>query len=342
MKIMEELKELCTLGGISGDEGDIREYIISRINGSCEYETDNLGNLIVHKKGRRPTSKKLMLAAHMDEVGMIITSYKNDATLGFSAVGGVDAGVVAGRNVLVGKEKIHGVIGSPAIHNLTAEERKQPHKISNLRIDIGASDCEEAKRYVSLGDSVIFDSEFTELGSDYCKCRAIDDRAGCAILLDIALSEVEFDLTLVFTVQEEVGARGAKAAAFSVNPDYALVLETTTAADIPGVSGEKRVCILGNGAVVGFMDRSTIYDKELFNLAFDIANEKDIKIQAKTMIAGGNDSGAIHTSRGGVKTLAISVPVRYLHSPSCVMKYSDFIACRELCLAAAERILENA
>ena len=142
----------------------------------------------------------------------------------------------------------------------------------------------------------------------------------------------------MFTVREEVGTRGAKTAAFNVDPDIAIVLETTTACDISVVSGEKKVCELGKGAVVSYMDRSTIYDRGLYDLAFDTARSNDIPVQTKTLIAGGNDSGAIHVSRGGVRTCAISVPCRYLHSPSCVIKESDYRAVRAL----AEKMLSAA
>jgi len=141
-------------------------------------------------------------------------------------------------------------------------------------------------------------------------------------------------------VQEEVGTRGAKAASFTVAPDIAIVLETTTACDIAGVSGDKRVCVLGEGCVISYMDRSTVYDRQLYQLAFDTAKELGVPAQTKTVVAGGNDSGAIHVSRGGVRTCALSVPCRYLHSPSCVIKQSDHDAVKALAFAMAERCAE--
>lgn len=196
-------------------------------------------------------------------------------------------------------------------------------KGDEMYIDIGAESADEAREYVSLGDTVVFDSGIRQFGDGFVQGRALDDRMGCAVMIELIKSELEYDADFSFSVQEEIGTRGAQTAAFSVRPDYAIVLETTTAADIPGVEGEKRVCALGEGAVVGFMDRSTIYDSVLYELAFKKAEENSIKIQTKTMIAGGNDARTIHVSAGGVRTLAISLPCRYLHSPSCVIKLSD-------------------
>ncbi len=319
----ELLKELCLLNGISGDEGSVREYIIDKVKDICEYRTDNLGNLICLRKGAKTPVKKLMVCAHMDEVGMIVTSVRSDGTLTFGTVGGVDASVIIGRQVRVGKSLLSGVVGSTAIHNLSSEEREKAPKTDSLYIDIGASDKAEAEKYVKPGDCVYFDSEYVEFGSGRVKSKAIDDRAGCAMMIKLMQEEHEYDTCYVFNVQEEIGLRGSTVSAFSVQPDIAIVLEATTAADIDGVSGAKKVCSLGAGPVVSFMDRSTVYDKELYRLAFETAKELDIPVQTKTMIAGGNDSGAIHISGKGVRTTAVSVPCRYLHSPSCVIEYAD-------------------
>ncbi len=324
------IKELCLLNGISGDEGEVRDFIISQIKDFCEYSVDALGNLIAYKKGKKTSSKRLMLCAHMDEVGFIVTSIKSDGSIKFAPVGGIDSAVCLGRGVLVGKDKLQGVIGGKAVHNLSDDEKKKFPDISSLYIDIGASSKEEAEKFVALGDSICFKSEFVSFGSGMLKGKAIDDRAGCAMLIELIKEEWEYDTFFVFTVQEEIGTRGAKTASNIVKPDFAIVLEATTASDIPGAEDEKRVCELGKGAVVSFMDRSTIYDKELYKLAFEIGREKNIPVQTKTMVAGGNDSGAIHVSGSGVRTVAISIPCRYLHSPSCVVKESDVLACKEL------------
>ena len=336
----ELLKELCLVNGVSGDESAVREVIIAKIKGHCEYRVDNLGSLICFCKGRKKSDKKLMICAHMDEVGLIVTYIREDGTLSFGEVGGVDPSVVIGRQVTVGKSGISGVVGSTAVHNLSKEAREKAPEMDSLYIDIGAADKAEAEKYVSLGDCVYFDSEFIDLGEKRVKSKAIDDRAGCAMMIKLILEQPEYDTYFVFNVQEEIGLRGSRASAFAVDPDFAIVLEATTAADIDGVSGAKKVCCLGGGPVVGFMDRSTVYDRGLYKMAFDAAADLGIPCQTKTMIAGGNDSGAIHLSRGGVRTIAVSVPCRYLHSPSCVIEIDDLEDSLTLVGELAKRVHE--
>ncbi|MDE5620123.1 MAG: M42 family peptidase, partial [Ruminococcus sp.] len=304
------------------------------------YRVDPLGNLICFRKGRKTPDKKLMIAAHMDEVGFIVTAIRSDGTLAFDMVGGVDPSVTIGRQVKVGKNHIHGVIGSTAVHNLSKEQREKAPKMNSLYIDIGAENKEDAEKYISLGDCVYFESEFVELGEKRIKSKAIDDRAGCAMMINLIREEPEYDTYFVFNVQEEIGLRGSKVSAFSVQPDFAIVLEATTASDIDSVSGAKKVCELGKGPVVSFMDRSTVYDRQLYNLAFDISKEENLPCQTKTMIAGGNDAGAIHITGNGIRTIAVSVPCRYLHSASCVIETDDFENSYRLVKNLSQRILE--
>ena len=178
-------------------------------------------------------------------------------------------------------------------------------------------------------------SEYLEFGDGFIKSKALDDRVGCQILLDILSREQPYDLTVCFVVQEEIGTRGSAVVAYNVAPDYAIVLEGTTAADLPDTPDQKKVCKLGNGAVVSFMDRGTVYDVELYKRAFELAEKNGIKCQTKTVVAGGNDAAAIHKSGKGVRTAAISVPTRYIHSQSCVAKKEDIEAVEKLaeCLA---------
>ncbi len=337
-KMLEKLRQICALDGTSGDECAVREYIMSNINAD-EVTVDNLGNLIVFKKGRKTPKNKIMLAAHMDEVGFMITDITEDGFLRFGAVGGIDPRVVLGRAVRF-KNGTLGVIGTKATHQQSTDERKKAPEFDDMYIDIGADSREAAEKHVSRGDTACFDTEFFAFGDGFVKGKAIDDRAGCVIMMDLINSEPEYDTWFAFTVQEEVGTRGAKAAAFSVAPDIALVLETTTACDFAGVGGDKRVCSLGGGCVISYMDRSTIYDRALYQLAFDIAKKLEIPAQTKTLVAGGNDSGAIHISSGGIRTCALSAPCRYLHSPSCVIKMSDFDAVKQLARAMAEACAE--
>lgn len=317
------LKELCHLNGISGNEDVVREYIISKVKDNCEYKVDNIGNLICFCKGRKSSDKKLMIAAHMDEVGGIVTYIREDGSLCFDQVGGVNTTSFLGKQVIVGYDDLYGVVGSKAVHNLSADEREAVPKYENLYIDIGSSLREGSKMCVRPGYPVNFVSEFTEFGRNCIRSKAIDDRAGCAMMIKLINEKPEYDTYFVFNVQEEVGLRGAKVSANSVMPDFAIVLEATTACDIPGVPEEKQVCALGKGPVVSYMDKSTIYDRELYDLAYEIALDNGIRFQTKSMIAGGNDSGAIHVSGNGVRTLAVSVPCRYIHSPSCVINYLD-------------------
>lgn len=331
--MFERLREICTINGSSGDESKIREYIMNNIH-PTEMRVDNLGNLIAFKKGKKTPKNKIVFAAHMDEVGFMITDIDDTGFLKFGAVGGVNPEVVIGRSVEL-ENGIFGVVGTKALHQQLAEERKKFPDIDDLYIDIGASSGEEAETLTARGSYAYFDSDFFQFGDGFVKGKALDDRAGCVVMMDMINSETEYDAWYVFTVQEEVGTRGAKAAVTSVNPDIAFVLETTTACDIAGVSGAKKVCELGKGAVVSYVDRSTIYDRNLYKLAFETAEKNGITVQTKTVIAGGNDSGAIHVGSGGVRTCAISVPCRYLHSPSCVLKISDFEAVKAL----AEKML---
>lgn len=336
----ELLRELCLTDGISGDESTVRELIISKIKDVCDYRTDNLGSLICFKKGRKTPEKKLMICAHMDEVGFIVTYIRSDGTLSFDTVGGIDPAVIIGRQVRIGKNRISGVVGSTAVHNLSKEQREKAPSVDSLYIDIGAEDKAEAEKYVSLGDCIYYDSEFVDLGDRRIKAKAIDDRAGCAMMIEMLHEELEYDTYFVFNVQEEIGLRGSTASAFAVAPDFAIVLESTTAADIDGASGAKRVCEVGKGPVVSFMDRSTMYDKELYRLAFDTAKELGIPCQTKTMVAGGNDAGAIHKSGKGVRTIAVSLPCRYLHSPSSVIEFADMENSYTLVKNLAKRIAE--
>lgn len=339
MTMKELLKELCLIDGVSGDETAVREAVIEKIKDVCDdYHTDNLGSLICFKKGRKTPAKKLMICAHMDEVGFIVTAINGDGTLAFDMVGGVDPSVTIGRQVRVGKERISGVVGSTAVHNLSKEQREKAPKMSEMYIDIGADSKEDAEKYVSLGDCVYFCSEFVQLGERRIRSKAIDDRAGCAMMIRLMHEELEYDTYFVFNVQEEIGLRGSRVSATAVAPDFAIVLESTTAADIDGADGAKKVCSLGGGPVVSFMDRSTVYDKELYRLAFDLAKEENIPCQAKTRIAGGNDAGAIHISGTGVRTIAVSVPCRYLHSPSSVIETADLESSYTLVKALAKRI----
>ncbi len=337
------LKKLCTLHGISGREEQVRDFIREECASYASSITeDTLGNLLVFVKGKKRRKNPLMLAAHMDEVGIYIRGANDDGSLSFAFAGGVDRRVVIGKRILIGKREIPGIIGLRAVHLTTKEERKKTPKLSELSIDIGCESRAKAEKLVSPGEYAVFDSPPVTFGKSRLKSRAIDDRFGCAVLLSLMREKLMYDTWFVFTVQEEVGCRGANTATYSVAPHTALVIESTTAADIPSSEGAARVCELGRGAVIGCMDKSTIYDKRLFSLLRDIANKNEIPWQVKTRIAGGTDAGSIHISRDGVHTASLSLPTRYIHSPSCVADTRDmesvlnlareFINCEEATL----------
>lgn len=323
MADLKLLERLCTAQGISGDEGAVREMILEEITPYAESVTVTpLGNIIAEKKGAQRAKTRLLLNAHMDEVGMIVTGITKEGLLRFTPVGGIDRRILPGKSVMVAGS-IPGVIGAKPIHLLEGDEREKAPSLDSLTIDIGALSQEEAEKLVSPGDSVTFVSLF-DTAHGMIRSRAIDDRAGCAILIDLMKKELPYDCTFVFAVQEEVGLRGSKTAAFAAKPKAAIVVESTTAADIAGVDPDKQVCRVGKGPVLSFMDRATIYDRPYFQLAQKLAKENEIPCQVKEAVAGGNDAGAIHVSRGGVRTAAISLACRYLHAPVGMISQEDF------------------
>lgn len=323
--MLETVKTLCALSGASGNEDDVRDYILERIMPfSDKITTDAMGNLIVSKKGKVQGSRKVMLCAHMDEVGLIITGIDDEGYLRFDYLGGIDRRVIIGKRVHIGKNRTLGVVGIKAYHLVGKEEEKTVPKREDMYIDIGAKDSDEAKKLVSLGDPAVFEDGIEEFGDGFIKAKALDDRVGCAALIELIESDLPCDCTFVFTVQEEVGTRGAKVAANTVMPDCAIVLEGTTAADLPEVPEGKRICHLGHGLVVPFMDKGTIYSRNLYKIVTQLADNNEIMWQTKTMIAGGTDASVVQRSGIGVDTIAISAPLRNIHSPSSIAKISDF------------------
>jgi len=322
--MFETLKTLCTLHGVTGNEADVRDYIKKAVKDIADdVRTDAMGNVIVFKKGAKTPSKKIVLCAHMDEVGIIVTSITDDGYLRFAPAGGVDTRVLIGKSVTVGKNRVYGVIGCKPIHLVKIQDREKAAEIEDLYIDIGVSNKDEAANLVSPGDTGAFDADIREFGDGFLMVKAIDDRFGCTVLLELIKSDLPIDCHFVFSVQEEVGLRGAFTAAYSLEPDIALMVEGTTAADFPSVTENKKICKAGKGAVIPFMDGGTIYNRELFNLLADLAGKNDIPWQTKNVVAGSTDGAAFQRSRAGVQTAGIAAPVRNIHSPSCVAKYSD-------------------
>ena len=322
--MIDTLKTLCALPGVSSFEDEVRDYIRNRV-ASCadSLRVDAMGNLIVFKKGAKSTGNKLMLCAHMDEVGLIVRDTTDEGYLKFSCVGGIDRRVLLGKQVMVGANKVPGIIGLKAIHMTTPEERKKVPPLTDYYIDIGAADQEQAQKLVELGDCCVFAGDVVEFGGGMLKAKAIDDRVGCAVLVKLLEEELPMDCTFVFTVQEEVGTRGAFGAAFSVTPEIAVVFEGTTAADNPALEEHTQVCWPGRGPVLSWMDGSAVYDRELFELLRGLAEANRVPWQMKHYLSGGTDAGAIQRTKAGVRVTGISAAVRYLHAPSSVASISD-------------------
>lgn len=331
-----ELKRLCALTGVSGREAAVRDYIEEQLSDCpCVEEKwiDPLGNLLVRVHGRQRAAKTVLFSAHMDEVGLIVTSITDEGYLTISPVGGVEPAVVYGKTVRVNGRP--GIIAGRAIHQCEGGEKNAVPAWDKLLIDIGVSSREEAESLVQPGDMASFEGELTELGDHMCCGKALDDRAGCLLLLELIRRQPEYDLLAAFVVQEELGLRGAAVAGYTLRPDIALTIETTTAADMAGVPQAKQVCRVGDGPVVSFMDSRTLYDVELYNRIREKAAEAGIPTQTKTTIAGGNDAGAYQQAGGGVKVAAVSLPCRYLHSPACVLSWQDMDSTQALlCLLA--------
>lgn len=338
----ELLKQLCALPGVSSFEDAVRDYIKQQAAPYADQVTvDGMGNLIVFKQGTKATGKKLMLCAHMDEVGLMVRSITEDGYLKFVCVGGLDRRVLLGKQVRIGAGQVPGVIGLKAIHMTTAEERKKVPKLEEYYIDIGVKSREEAEALVELGDPCVFVSDCMEFGDGFLKVKAIDDRVGCTVMLELLRRDLPMDVTFVFTVQEEVGARGAFGAGFAVEPEIALVLEGTTAADSPGQDPQNQICWPGKGPVLSWMDGGTIYDRGLFELLRSQAQAHQIPWQLKHSVAGSTDAKALQRTKSGVRVAGLSAPVRYLHTPGNVVQLRDVEQMLELAWLFVQAIAQE-
>ncbi len=336
----ELIKTLCELPGVSGCEDEVRKYIRKAAEPFAdEIREDSMGNLMVFRHGKKAPQRPVVLCAHMDEVGVIVKKVTDDGMLKFGFVGGVAPRVMIGKLVRFGD--VSGVVGIKAVHLTTAEERKTMPKTKDLYIDIGASSKAEAEKKVPLGEYGVFDSHAVSFGDGMLKAKALDDRIGCAALLRLLEEEPPVDAWFCFTVQEEVGLRGAAVMAYELDPGFALVLETTTAADLPEVKYGKTACHIRGGVVIPFMDAATIYDAELFKLMRGACEKRGIPWQTKTRVAGGTDAGRIHKARTGARVCSLAVPVRYIHSPSSVAAISDCKLLREAAKAFLEELGGN-
>lgn len=317
------IKKLTESGGISGREKEIRDLIKAEISADVDkIDYDPMGNMFAYKNlDQKPL---VMLAAHMDEVGFMIMGIDKTGGLDFAPVGGIDPRIVVGKNVLVGANKTPGVIGAKPIHFQRSGERDKPFALSELFIDIGANSEEEAQKLAKVGDEVIFATKTEELSSSTLKGKAFDDRAGCAAIIELLKADISVGLCGAFTVQEEVGLRGAQTAAYNVNPDLAIVLEGTTASDVPPSKEHRYSTTLGMGPALTIMDRSFIANQKINQHVQKLAEQNNIKYQLRRSNIGGTDAGRIHLSKEGIPTIGLSLPCRYIHSPASIMSINDY------------------
>ncbi len=330
------LKTLSELNGTSGAETSVRDFLRQEIEPYVEKVTlDKIGNLIVTKNQNLP-GPKVLITAHMDEVALMIVEITGEGFLKFRPVGGIDARILVSKTVRIG-ETLIGVIGAKAIHLQKSLERQKALSIEQLYIDIGAKSKEEASGKVKLGDYAYFMSTCEPFGEGLYKGKAFDDRVGCAILVELLKQDYDFPLVAAFTVQEEVGLRGAKVAAYHIDPDFAIVVEGTVAADVMDKDEAEWVTELGKGPACSIMDRTTLYNPKLIQYVAELARKEEIPLQFRRGASGGNDAGRIHVSKTGIPTIALSVPCRYIHSYASVISQKDY----EDCLNLVQAILRN-
>lgn len=310
------LKTICTTPGAPGFEQKIRALVLKELEGLVdEVEIDNMGNVYAIKKGK--DNKRIMVAAHMDEIGFIVTHIDDNGFIRFHTLGGFDPKTLTAQRVLVhGKEDLIGVMASKPIHVMTAEERNKVAKIKDYFIDTGLP-AEEVRKLVTIGDSITREREFIEMGP-CVNGKSLDNRLAVFILLETLRNlkgkEIPFDLYGVFTVQEEVGIRGANVSALRINPDFGFGLDTTIAFDLPGASEHEKITKLGEGTAIKIMDASTICDYRMVKYMKQTADKHLIKWQPEILTAGGTDTAGIQRmTAGGSIAGAVSIPTRHLH-----------------------------
>jgi putative aminopeptidase FrvX len=323
------LETLSNAFGPSGCEDEVRRLLAWDLRDKVDdLQTDALGNLIAFKQGTGPEPRlKVMVDAHTDEVGLMITRIEKNGMLGFQAVGSIDPRLLMAKGVVVGEGRIPGVIIAPPVHLTKAKQRKQVIQIDQLVIDIGASSADKAKELVEMGDYAAFDTRFQVLSEDglrTVKGKAFDDRIGCAVAAALADGEYAVDLYISFSAQEEVGLRGARVAAFRIEPDLAFALEGTICDDTPKKEDVSPTTELGKGPAITVMDRSFVADKRLVRLLTEVAEANGLPYQIKQPGVGGTDAGAIHLSKAGVPSAGVAVPCRYIHAPVSMASLNDF------------------
>jgi putative aminopeptidase FrvX len=318
------LKRLTEAFGPSGCEDEVRNIIAAEVRDFADrVYTDVLGNLYV-EKNLDAKGPRIMLCAHMDEVGLMIVQIEDNGLLKFRAVGGIDHRILMSKVVRIGPRRIPGVIGAKAIHLQTPDERKKPLTIEQLYIDIGAKNKQDAEQFVSVGDYAVFATEYHELEHNRACSKSFDDRVGCGVLIEVLKQCKDQPLICVFTVQEEVGLRGAGPSAFRLQPDYAIVIEGTICFDVVGAPSHGQGTIQGAGPALSIMDASTVANRSFLNRMKQVAERHEIPYQMRRSVAGGNDVGTIHLAGKGVRAGAISLPTRYIHAPAQIVSLDDY------------------
>jgi len=317
------LKKLTDACGLPGFEDEVRNIIKEELKGHVDsIKIDRMGNLIAVKNANA-TGKHIALSAHMDEVGLCVKHIEKNGAIRFVSWG-VDQRLLPSMHVLVGDKKTPGVIGIKAIHLTKEAERDQVVEADTLYIDIGCESKEECEKLVNLGDFVAFNSEFVEFGDSKVKAKALDDRVGCAAIIEILKSDTPYKLTGVFCAQEEVGLRGSAIVAKSLNADLVINIEGTICADTEGVKEYGHVTTQGAGPALSLLDRSSIYQRKYVEEIVGIAEKNKIPFQYRRTGMGGTDAGRYHTEGAGRPCIGIAVPCRYIHSPVSVMDKNDY------------------
>ena len=317
------LEKLCNASAVSGDEGEVRKIVLEDLkNHSGQVCVDALGNVLVTCSGSGRKRLKVMVTAHMDEVGFMLVADEGEGLFRFEMVGGMDVRQLPGKAVLVGKDHLPGVIGARPIHLTTAEERKQKIPLDALRIDVGPGGSK-----IKPGDRAVFATRYQRNGSVLI-AKALDDRLGVVTLLQLVKNApLNIDLLAAFTVQEEIGGRGAKVAAYAFNPQLAVVLDATPANDLPSWDAEENVSYntkLGLGPAVYIADSDTFSDPRLVRHIIKSAKAAGIPCQVRQPSGGGTDAGTIHKARAGVPSVSVSVPHRYSHTAASIALLDDW------------------
>jgi len=336
-------RRLSNAFGPPGHESEPREVLRAELEDFAdEIRVDRMGNIFFHHNGKKG-SPKVLIDAHTDEVGFIVTYIESTGFLRFSNIGGIVPGVMPGQRILLkgSKGSLRGVIGVKPPHVMTDEERKSVVPVDRLFIDIGSDSLEKTKeKGCKVGMMGVFDVEFVELGDGYVRGKAFDDRAGCYVMAEAfkALKDSPYNVVAVGAVQEEVGLRGTRTATWQVDPDYALALEGTFAVDTPGVVPADMVTQLKKGPILTIADRGIIVDQGVLQALMDSAEAESIQYQFKKPLMGGTDASAIHLVKGGIPTGVVSVPCRYIHGPASVAHVEDIDGSVRLVEAFVKRI----